>query len=232
MGFIVPILMCAAFIWVWIFFTKWILALDRRLMKKSLMRSERLDGKSTAALLSLYFGDNIFLYDRWYPKRSPNGALYEEIPCILLLGKKIVVLEVCHLPGLFHNTDGETWRVIPPAEYAQKKEVRIKNPALVAKNKAAVLKELLDTVGTPFEISVESMAVFTDNRHQLYVPGQKGLYTVGDAVKYLSRFAPKTKIDRKRMKRANKVIFGILGKYSLSSRKAIARNNRMRAKKK
>ncbi len=106
MGFIVPILMCLAFIFVWIFLTKWILALDKRLMKKSLMRSKRLDMRSTAALLSLWFGGKIFLYERWFPKRSPKGTLYESVPCILLFGKKIFVPEICHLPGVFQNTDG------------------------------------------------------------------------------------------------------------------------------
>ncbi|MBR6745086.1 MAG: NERD domain-containing protein [Clostridia bacterium] len=232
MGFLVPILMCLAFILVWIRLTKWILALDRRLMKKSLLRSVRLDMRSTAALLSLCLRENRFLYERWFPKRSPRGTLYEEIPCVLLLGKKIFVLEICYLPGLFQNTDAETWRVIPPAEYKTKKEVQIKNPVLLAQDRASLLTELLDTVGSPFEISVESMAVFTDKDHRCAVSGQKGVYTVTEAIAYLSRFAPKTKAERKKMKRANKMISAIFGRYSLSRRQAIARNNKMRTKKK
>ena len=188
--------------------------------------------RSTAALLSHRFGGKIFLYERWFPKRSPKGTLYEAVPCIMLFGKKIFVLEICHLPGVFQNTDGENWKVIPPAEYTKKKEVQIKNPALLAKDRASLLTELLDTVGTPFEISVESMVIFTDKDHKLSVPGQKGLYTVKEAIAYLSGFAPKTKPERKKMKIANKIIFGIFGRFSLSRRQAIARNNKMRAKKK
>ena len=232
MGFIVPILMCSAFILVWILLAKWILRLDARRMKKSLLRSCRLDMKSTAALLSLYFGEKLFLYDRWFPKRSPKGTLYEAVPCIMLFGKKIFVLEICQLPGLFHNTDGEMWKVIPPAEYTKKKEVQIKNPALLAKDRAALLTALLETVGSPFEVSVESMVIFTDKDHKLSVPGQQGLYTVKEAVAYLSGFAPKTKSDRRKLKIANKIVFGIFGRYSLSRRQALARNNKMRRKKK
>ena len=232
MGFFVPILMCLAFIFVWIGLTKLILALRVRSMKKSLLQSKRLDMKSTAALLYLYFGGKIFLYNRWFPKRSAKGAVYEEIPCILLFGKKLFVLEVCSLPGLFHNTDNEYWTVSPPKEYTKKKDVQIKNPELLAKDSAVLLTALLETVGTPFEISVESMAIFTDKDHKLSVPGQKGLYTVKEAVAYLSRFAPKTKEDRRRMKMANKMIFALLGRYSLTKRAAMAKNSKIRAKKK
>ena len=231
MGFFVPILMCLAFIFVWIGLTKLILALRVRSMKKSLLRSKRLDMKSTAALLYLYFGGKIFLYNRWFPKRSAKGTVYEEIPCILLFGKKLFVLEVCSLPGLFQNTDREYWTVTPPKEYA-KKDVQIKNPDLLAKDRASLLTALLDTVGTPFEISVEPMVIFTDNDHKLSVPGQKGLYTVKEAVAYLSRFAPKTKEDRRRMKMANKMIFALFGRYSLAKRAAMAKNSKIRAKKK
>ena len=232
MGFLVPVLMCAVFILFWIGLTKWILALDKRRIKKSLLRSGRLDMRSMAALLSLSFGENIFLYDRWFPKRSPKGTRYEEIPCILLLGKKLFVLEVCHLPGLFYNTDEEMWKVIPPAEYTKKKEVQIKNPLLLAKERASLITELLETVGSPFEISAEAMVIFTDRDHRCAVPGQEGLYTVSEAIAYLSRFAPKTKPERRKIKLANKMVFGIFGRYSLPRRQAIARNNKMRRKKK
>ena len=235
MGFLVPILMCLAFIFVWICLTKGILALDKRLMKKSLIRSKRLDMKSTAALLSLYLGKKtgkIFLYDRWFPKRSPKGTVYESIPCILLFGKKIFVLEICQLPGMFQNTDREMWNVTPPAEYTKKKEIQIKNPLLPAKDRAAVLTELFGAVKCPFEVSVEPMVILTDKEHKLALPGQKGLYTVKEALSYLSSFAPKTKQECERIKRANTMIFGIFGRYSLSRRQAIAKNNKMRTKKK
>lgn len=235
MGFIVPILMCLAFIFVWICLTKGILALDKRSMKKSLIRSKRLDMKSTAALLSLYLGEKsgkIFLYNRWFPKRSPKGTVYESVPCILLFGKKMFVLEICPLPGLLQNTDRETWSVTPPAEYTKKKEIQIKNPLLLAKDRAFVLTELLGTVKCPFEISVEPMVIFTDKEHKLALPGQQGLYTVKEALSYLSGFAPKTKPERERLKRANRIIFEIFGRYSLSAGQAIAKNNKMRTKKK
>ena len=235
MGFLVPILMCLAFIFVWICLTKWLLALDKRLIKKSLIRSNRLDMKSTAALLSLYFGEKtgkIFLYDRWFPKRSPKGTVYESIPCILAFGKKIFVLEICHLPGLFQNTDREMWNVTPAADYTKKKEIQIKNPLLSSKERAALLTALFGAVKCPFEVSIESMVIFTDKEHKLALPGQKGLYTVKEAISYLSGFAPKTKAERERMKKANTVIFGIFGRYSLARRQAIVKNNKMRKKKK
>ena len=235
MGFIVPILMCFIFIFVWICLTKGILALDKRSVKKALWRSKRLDMKSTAALLSLYLGEKtgkIFLYNRWFPKRSPKGTVYESVPCILLFGKKIFVLEICHLPGVFQNTDRETWNVTPPAEYTKKKEIQIKNPLLLAKERASVLTELLGAVKCPFEVSVESMVIFTDNEHKLALPVQQGLYTVKEALSYLSGFAPKTKAEKARVKRANQIIFGIFGRYSLSAGQAIAKNNKMRTKKK
>ena len=235
MGFIVPILMCLVFIFVWICLTGLILALDKRSMKKALLRSERLDMKSTAALLSLYLGEGagkIFLYNRWFLKRSPKGTVYESVPCILLFGKKIFVLEICQLPGGVQNTDRETWNVTPPAEYTKKKEIQIKNPLLLAKERASVLTELLGAVKCPFEVSVEAMVIFTDKEHKLAHPGQQGLYTVKEALSYLSGFAPKTKPERERMKRANRIIFGIFGRYSLSRGQAIAKNNKMRTKKK
>ena len=235
MGFIVPIMMCLAFIFVWVCLTKGLLALNQRLMKKSLLRSKRLDMKSMAALISLYFGEKtgkIFLYGRWFPKRSPKGTVYESIPCILLFGKKMFVLEICHLPGLLQNTDRETWSVTPPAEYTKKKEIQIKNPLLQAKERADLLTELLGTVKCPFEISVEPMVVFTDKEHKLALPGQKGMYTVKEALAFLAGFAPKTKTECVRVKRANKIIFGIFGRYSLSQRQAIAKNNKIRTKKK
>ena len=235
MGFLVPILMCLAFILIWIFLTKGLLALDERLMKKSLIRSKRLDMKSTAALFSLYWGEKagkIFLYDRWFPRRSPKGTLYESVPCILLFGKKIFVLEICHLPGVFQNTDRETWNVSPSAEYTKKKEIQIKNPLLLAKERASVLTELLEAVKCPFAISVESMVIFTDKEHKLTFSEQKGLYTLKEAISFLSCVAPKTKTECARVKSANKIIFGIFGRYSLSQRQAIAKNNKMRAKKK
>ena len=158
--------------------------------------------------------------------------MYESIPCILLFGKKIFVLEVCHLPGLFQNTDREMWNVIPPAEYTKKKEIQIKNPSLLAKDREALLTELFGAVKCPFEVSVESMVIFTDKEHKLALSGQKGLYTVKEALSYLSCFAPKTKAERERMKRANAMIFGIFERYSLFRRQAIAKNNKMRTKKK
>ena len=234
MGFIVPILMCLAFIFAWIFLTKGILALDKRLMKKSLVRSARLDMKSTAALLSLYFGEKtgrIFLYDRWFPRRSPQGTLYEEIPCILVFGKKIFVLEICSLPGFFQNTGDEFWSVTPPPEYGKKKDVRIKNPLLQAQSRATLLSELLEKIGYSSDATVEAMVIFTDQAHRLADPEQKGLYTTGKALSYLGRFAPKTKGARKRMKRENGVVFDLFGRYSLSEKRALAKNNKIRRKK-
>ena len=232
MGFLVPILMCLAFIFVWIILAKRIVLLDERRMKKMLLSSKRLDTKSMAALIYLYFGGKLFLYSRWFPKRSPAGTIYREIPCVLILGKKIFVLEVCSSPGTFHNTDGETWTVIPPAEYTKKKEVQIKSPLFLANERATLLKELLEVLSCPFEFSVEPMAVMTDKDHRCAYPYQSGLYTVNEAISHLARFAPKTKRDRKKMKKINGMFFALFARYSLSRRSAIARNNKIRQKKK
>ena len=232
MQFLVPMLMCAAFIFVWIALTKWILALDRRLTKKSLWSSKRLDMKSTAALLQLYFGGKIFLYGRWFPKRTQKGTLYEEIPCILIFGKRIFVLEICSLPGVIRNTSEELWTVTPPAEYTEKKEIRIKNPVLLASRRAELLKELLYAVGYADGVVVESVAIFTNKDHRCANESMQGLYTVKDALGYLSRFVPKNKRDRRRMKRTNGIFFEIFNRYSLSRKSAAAKNNKNLPKKK
>ena len=232
MGFLVPILMCLAFIFVWIVLTKWIVAFDRRRTKKVLLSSKRLDMKSMAALIYLYFGGKLFLYSRWFPKRSPAGTVYREIPCVLIFGKKIFVLEVCSLPGTFHNTENETWTVIPPADYTKKKEVQIKSPLFLANERATLLKELLTVLSCPFEFSVEPMVILTDKDHRCAYPLQNGLYTVSDAISHLARFAPRTKRDRKKMKKINDMFFALFNRYSLPRRSAIARNNKMRQKKK
>ena len=229
MEFFVPILMFLAFLIVWIGLTKLILILDRFFMQRALLRSKRLDMKSMAALIQLCFGGKLFFYSRWFPKRSAQGTLYEEIPCILVFGKKIFVLEICSLPGLLHNTGEEFWIVTPPAGYTKKKEIRIKNPILVANERASLLMELLEKVGAS-DISVESMVILTDKTHRLVDTEQKGVYSTGKALSYLSHFAPKTKPARQRMKRENQTIFGVFERYSLSEKYAVAKNNKMRRK--
>jgi hypothetical protein len=60
----------------------------------------------------------------------------------------------------------------------------------------------------------------------------QGLYTVKEALGYLSRFAPKNKRDRRRMKRTNGIFFEIFNRYSLSRKSAAAKNNKNLPKKK
>ena len=134
------------------------------------------------------------------------------------------------MPGTFRNTGDEFWLLTAP-DGSAKKERRIKNPVLVAQERASLLKELLDKVGYSSDITVESMVIFTDKEHKLVDPDQTGLYTVNKALSYLSRFAPKTKPARRRMKRENQAMFDIFGKYSLAEKQAVARNNKMRHKK-
>lgn len=230
MEFFVPGLMFLAFLAVWIGLTMLILLLDRFFMQRALLRSKRLDMKSMAALIQLCFGEKLFYYSRWFPRRSSQGTQYEEIPCILVFGKRIFVLEVCSLPGTLQNTTEEFWTVTPPSGYTRKKEIRIKNPILQAQARAELLSELLEKVGYS-GASVESMVILTDKAHRLADPEQKGLYTTGKALSYLSRFAPKTKPARKKMKRENGVVFSIFGRYSLSEKNAMAKNNKIRRKK-
>ena len=76
------------------------------------------------------------------------------------------------------------------------------------------------------------MAVLTEKDHQCTYPLQSGLYTVNEALAHLARLAPKTKTERKKMKKINGLFFAVFNRYSLSRGSAIARNNKMRQKKK
>lgn len=232
MGFLVPILMWLCFLIFWFFLMKTVLILNHRLTKRSLLRSPRLDAGSLAALFSLYFGGNIFFRSRWFPKRTLKGTVYEEIPFILIFGKRVFVLEVRSFPGLLHNTDADVWRITPPEGYTKRKDVRVENPILLARDRALIVKELLEVLNLPFDCTVEHMAILTDKSHRLENPGQKGLYTTQEALSYLAGFAPKSKVERKRMKTAAKPIFEIFEKYSVSRKRAIAKNNKKYLKKK
>jgi len=232
MSSLVPILMWAGFLAVWFALMKIILVVNRRVTKRALLRSPRLDAKSMAALLYLYFGGKIFFRSRWFPKRTLAGTVYEEVPFILILGSDIFVLEVRPYPGLLHNTNADVWRITPPSGYTKKKEIRIDNPIQLGKDRAAILRDLLDVFDLPFQANVESMVILTDKSHRCENPEQEGLYTVPEALAYLSRFAPKSKRERKRMKKRSRPIFGLFERYSLSQKRAIAKNNKKRLKKK
>jgi hypothetical protein len=97
---------------------------------------------------------------------------------------------------------------------------------------AELLKELLDAVGYADGVVVESVAIFTNKDHRCANESMQDLYTVKEALGYLSRFAPKNKRDRKRMKRTNGIFFEIFNRYSLSRKSAAAKNNKNLPKKK
>ncbi|MBQ3490553.1 MAG: NERD domain-containing protein [Clostridia bacterium] len=232
MGFLIPFLMCAVFLFVWFALCKLFLAIYTFSVKRALLRSPCLDKNSAAALLSVDFGAKSLFRGRWFPERTPNGTMYREIPCILLFGRKLFVLELCPYPGLISNTEEESWHIDPPKEYRRKKEVRVPNPVLLAKERAEILKELFDVLNLPFEVSVESMAILTDKRHSLQNPAGEGLYKLPEAAVFLSDFASKSKPSQKKMKREEERVLAVLERYSLSRARAVARNDRMRRKKK
>ena len=231
MGFFIPFLMCAIFLLIWFALCRFLLTLYTVSVKRALWGSSSLDRNSAAALLSVYFGAKSLFRRRWFPKRSSFGTIYEEIPCILVLGRKVFVLEICPYPGNIHNTKDALWRIEPPKEY-QKKEIQVQNPVLLARSRAETLKSLFGILKIPFEVSVESMAILTDQRHTLTNGAGEGLYKLSDAVAYLSGFAANSKPAQKKMKRERAVILGILEHYALSRGRALARNDRIRRQKK
>ena len=231
MGFLLPFLMCAVVLFLCFWLCRLFLAVYIYSVKRALLLSPSLDRDSAAALLSVYFGAKALYRKRWFPKRSPVGTVYAELPCILILGRKIFVLEICPYPGIIHNTGETSWRIDPPAEY-QRKEIRVQNPVLLARERAEILKSLLSLVKLPFEVSVESMAVLTDKRYTLTDTSGEGLYSLSDAVSYLSGFAARSKPAEKKMKRERAAVLAVLEHYSLSRARAVARNDRMRRHKK
>ena len=232
MGFLVPLLMCAVFITIWISLCRFFLAIYTVSMKRALFRSLSLNKKSAEALISLYFGAKSLFRRRWFPKRSSIGTVYEEIPCILLMGRKVFVLELCQYPGIIHNTREASWRINPPEEY-RKKEVFVQNPVCLARDRAAILKDLFHALKKlPFEVSVEFMAVLADKRYTLTNGAEDGLYTLPEAIARLSEYSPKNKLSQKKMKRERAVVSSILEYYSLSRLRAVARNDRIRHQKK
>ena len=232
MGFLIPFLICAAFLFVCFLLCKWLLALYTNSVTRALWNSPLLNRESAAALLSVYFGAKSLFRGRWFPKRSPRGTVYREIPCVLVLGSKIFVLELCPYPGVIDNTSEADWHIDPPKEYQRKKELRVPNPVLSAKEREETLKELFSILRLPFEVTVESMAVLTDQQHQLKNPAQGGLWELSSAVQYLSRFEAQSKPAVKKMKKERDLVLAVLEHYSLSRARALARNDRMHRKNK
>ncbi len=230
MGFLVPFLMCAVFLLFCFLLCRFFLYLYTFSVIRALWRLPALNQSNAAALLSVYFGAQTQLRGRWFPKRSPNGTVYREIPFILVMGTKIFILEICPYPGVIANTDEQEWHIDPPKEYRRNKEVRVPNPVLVAKEREEMLKELFGVLRMPFEVSVESMAILTDKRHKLINPPCEGLYELPDAITYLSEFSAKTKPMQKKMKKEREVVLAVLKHFSLSRARAAARNDRMRRK--
>lgn len=230
MGFLLPFLLCAVFLLVCCLLCNFFLALYTFSVIRALWRLPALNHTNAAALLSVYFGAKSLFRGRWFPKRSPNGTVYREIPFILVMGRRIFVLEICPYPGVITNTEEADWHIDPPKEYKRKKEVRVTNPVLLAKEREEMLKDLFSVLKMPFEVSVESMAILTDKRHKLVNPPCEGLYELPDAVTYLSRFPAKTKPMQKKMKKESELVLAVLKHFSLSRARAVARNDRMRRK--
>jgi len=230
MGVLVPYLICAVFLFVCFWLCRFFLYLYTFSVIRALWRLPALNHSNAAALLSVYFDAKSLFRGRWFPKRSPNGTIYREIPFILVMGNKIFVLEICPYPGIIANTEEADWHIDPPKEYRRKKEVCVPNPVLLAKEREEMLRELFGVLKMPFEVSVESMAILTDKRHQLQNPASGGLYELPDAVTYLSQFSAKTKPMQKKMKKQSEVVLAVLKHFSLSRARAAARNDRMRRK--
>ena len=232
MGFLVPLLMCAAFLLFWFLLCKWFLRLYASSVIRTLGGLPSLNRKNVAALLSVYFGAKALYLERWFPARSEEGTVYRDVPCILVLGRNIFVTEICPYPGLICNTSGANWHIDPPAEFRREKEIRVPNPVLTGAERAQMLKDLFGVLRLPFDVHIESMAILTDQRHQLANPAQEGLYKLSDAVSHLRSFSARDKASRKRMKKERALVLAVLKHYSLSRGRAIARNDRMRRKKK
>ena len=230
MGFLLPFLLCAFFLLVCYFLCNFFLALYTFSVIRALWRLPALNHSNTAALLSVYFGAKSLFRGRWFPKRSPNGTVYREIPFILVMGRKIFVLEICPYPGTIANTEEADWHIDPPKDYQRKKEVRVPNPVLLAKEREEMLRDLFGVLKMPFEVTIESMAILTDKRHKLVNSPCEGLYSLPEAVTYLSQFSANTKPMKKKMKKESEVILAILNHFSLSRARAISRNDRMRRK--
>lgn len=230
MGFLIPFLICAVFLFVCFWLCKFFLYFYTFSVIRTLWRLPALNHSNTAALLSVYFGAKGLFRGRWFPKRSEKGTVYREIPFILVMGSKVFVLEICPYPGVIANTEEADWHIDPPKEYQRKKEVRVLNPVLVAKEREEILRELFGVLRMPFEVSVESMAILTDKRHTLKNPPCEGLFELADAVTYLSQFSAKTKPSQKKMKKESEVVLAVLKYFSLSRARAVARNDRMRRK--
>ena len=230
MGFLIPFLICAVFLFVCFLLCKWFLALYTNSVTRAFWGSPFLNRESAAALLSIYFGAKSLFRGRWFPARSPRGTVYREIPCVLVLGSRIFVLELCPYPGVIDNTSDADWHIDPPKEYQRKKDLRVPNPVLRVKEREEILKELFSILKLPFEVTVESMAVLTDKQHQLKNPAQEGLWELSSAVQYLSGFEAKSKPAVKKMKKERELVLAVLEHYSLSRARALARNDRMRRK--
>lgn len=231
MEYLVPILMCALFLFGCFVLCRFILFLYTFFTKRALLRAQTLDPRAAEALLSLYFGESTLYLARYFPYRTPTRTMYREIPCILMLGRRIFVLEFCPVGGILHNTDEETWTVTRPALRGRKKEIRIRNPILEAKTKADTLRELIAAVKLPFSVSVEPIAVLTAKQHRLDEPDREGICILPEALKRLRTYLPKNKAGRKRMQKENQALEKILQRYSVSPRQAAAKNVPPRQKK-
>ena len=230
MGFLVPLLMCAAFLLFWFLLCKWFLRLYASSVIRTLGGLPSLNRKNVAALLSVYFGAKALYLERWFPARSKTGTVYRDIPFVLVLGRKIFVLEICPYPGVISNTSAADWHIDPPKEFRREKEIWVPNPVWSAEERAQTLKDLFGILRLPFEVTVEPMAVLTDQRHQLLSSINDGLYELPDAVSHLRSFSARDKASRKRMKKERELVLAVLKHYSLSRGRAIARNDRMRRK--
>lgn len=248
MEYITPFFLCAIFLFGCFLLCKLILFLHDFFTKRSLLRAPRLGKDAAAALFSLYFGEKSLFLSRFFPYRGTFATMYQEIPCILILGRKLFVLEFCSVEGTICKADDERWIVTPPQNRGKKKEIHIKSPVSQAKEKAEILTSLIEKIHPAFPLSVEPLAVITSKKHRLESFGQDKIMTLPDALEYLKARAPKQKTlpetysskeKRLQKKKFQKYlgketaeIVKFLRKYSLPTRQAMAKNALARRKKK
>ncbi len=224
--YLTPFFMCALFLFGGYILIRLCLVINKFLFRRKILRSAVISKSAAAACLATYFGTGSVLADDWYPYRSPFGTLYEQIPCILVLNGKILVIEFCSAAGVIENTHEKTWHAVYTYRNGKKKEIDFDNPVDKAKDHADILSSLFEKLELPFETEIEYLAVFTHSRTTFTYKHGKEISLFREA---LNRFHKESK-QKTLSKQEMRALIQTLQKYSISRRQAIAKNNSVRRK--
>ncbi len=226
MGFLTPYFLCALFLFIGYLCILLCLWFHKILFRRRILRSGIIGKSAAAAYLATYFGTNTILTDGWFPYRTPFGTRYEEIPCILVLGDRVYVIEFCSAAGEIHNTATESWRAIYTFRSGRKKEIEFDNPIDTAEDHADILYALLDRLELPTEAQVIPLTVFTYPYTTFIHRHSDELCLLPEAVRRLK----KEMAENHSTPEENRALVRALKKYSRSRRQAIAKNNSVRRK--